>query len=102
MKKMLSLILAVLMLTSFAACAGESADNTANDTTAQDTGTTAETTTAVQYEAPEVNDYEGYEYRIGINDSRNKDASIIIAEEANGEAFNDAVYERNEKISELY
>lgn len=102
MKKMLSLILAVLMLTSFAACAGESADNTANDTTAQDTGTTAETTTAVQYEAPEVNDYEGYEYRIGINDSRNKNASIIIAEEANGEAFNDAVYERNEKISELY
>ena len=82
--------------------AGESADNTANETTAQDTGTAAETTTAVQYEAPEVTDYDGYEYRIGINANRNVNASIIIAEEANGEAFNDAVYERNEKIGELY
>jgi len=101
-QRLTALILCSLMILSAAACAAGDTGTVDNETTEAQNTEATETTTAVEYDAPEVVDFEGYEYRIGINDNRNKDSTIIFSEEANGEAFNDAVFERNEKIGELY
>jgi len=97
--KKLGFLLVSTMLLSAAACASDTGNDTA-DTTAADT--TAVTTEDLGYTVPEVVNYEGYEYRIGINENRNTGVRILFTDTATGEIVNDAVYDRNEKVSELY
>ncbi len=115
-KRMLTLLIAALLLSSaFTAC-GESNANTTTDTTSADT---ADATKAV--ETAELTDYElrqlisddlpesdfgGQEFRVLANAPTvaqyDAVAFEIIAEELNGDACNDAVYNRNVDIGERF
>jgi len=99
MNKVLALLLSALFILSFTACSSDTGDDTVDTT---DADTTAVTTEDLGYDIPEVVDYEGYEYRIGINDNRNTDIRILFTESSNGDIINDAVFDRNRNISERY
>ncbi len=107
MKKSMILMTAVLLLISVLASCGE-AENEAAVTT-QSTAETVETE-IVTTEAPKLEpdlperDFEGYEFRVltrGVNNVHWKSKDIYTPEQ-NGEALNDAVFERNSKIGEKY
>lgn len=114
-KRILTLLLAALLLSStFTACGDSSSDDTgdaAKDTTADTTST--ETEPLSDYDARQLisddlpeNDFGGQEFRVLANapTSATYDAVSfeIIAEELNGDACNDAVYNRNIDISERF
>jgi len=114
MKKLIaSLLLAAMLLTSFAACSEKPADDDAkdNDVQVEDAGNEADTesdTEPVETEiTPDVpaKDMEGkvftaltpdwWDYDpLGIHD--------LVVEETTGDAFNDAIYDRNAYMTEKY
>lgn len=113
-KQLISLLLLVMMLsTIIIGCADNSNDSgNANDITTQAADDAAngadnaadEEDTTVYYTAniPEGLDYDGYSFRIIVNDP-----SVFVwgdvdvySEEQNGEAINDAVYARNRHVEE--
>lgn len=107
MEKKISLFLALLMLAgSFASCA----ESTANE---DETQASAEVGSEVTETAPETEErilpnlpdvtYDGAEFRFyswNIDDWRIWDD--IWVESLNGEPINDAVFERNQKIEDIY
>nr|MBQ4319216.1 extracellular solute-binding protein [Clostridia bacterium] len=104
MKKLALLLLCSMLIPTFAACS-DSADanpDTPVDTTAADTTAAVETTTADpnKDDLPAGLDFDGYEFKVN---SRNAplyfEAPMDVAEE-NGEAVNDAVFQRNRKVEE--
>lgn len=114
MKRTLALILCALMcMSSFVSCSENEAEETKGstenptNTTANSTETEAETETAEETAAPANlpdKDYGGYEFRMlgkgkSMTHWQSKD---LTAEEMNGEAINDAVYERNSRVSERF
>ncbi|MBQ3860635.1 MAG: hypothetical protein II779_08900 [Clostridia bacterium] len=112
MKKLISLLL-VLCLTAGSAAAFSSC----SETTSEDEGKTADPTSpASDAEVPEETetefidpfadtDFGGRDFRVYTSvddtDATNGNAFIQGSGELNGEAVNDAVYERNAKVSEL-
>ena len=104
MKKVITLLLlAAMMLSTFASC-GESTTN-ADETTADAAGTpTAEEVVETEAETelthglPE-KDFGGADY-VGL--IRTSKLTHFTAEEMTGEALNDAVYERNNTVSEEF
>ncbi|MBQ3708676.1 MAG: hypothetical protein II889_12360 [Clostridia bacterium] len=107
-KKILSLLLAALMLClSFAACS-ESKENTdaetpsagsevatpAPETEAETEKVTAESTLTIE-------DFGGREYRMISTNQDNRQVDII-AEEMTGATLNDLVFGRNSRVSDLY
>lgn len=111
-KRSLSLILALLMLLSAVSCS-ESAENSADETTAAPT-TSAEVP-AAEETVPEEDDgkthyadeiaavdYDGWTLHIA-NDALNPEYfSAFTVEEETGDAFNDAIYNRNLRVSEKF
>ncbi len=95
------LFLALLMAASMAACGGTSTETTVS------TDTAAADTTPVETEKPdplahlETKDYEGYDFRMLIRDSKDW-IGDMIAEEMTGEVVNDAVFKRNTETAERY
>lgn len=111
MKKTLSMILAMLMLLSFVSCSENPAadtdkgENTASpgeeQTAAEQPGVESEETEpviSVENLLPEA-DFGGRDFRISCNSKYSYEMAV---EEMNGDVCNDAVYERNLKIEELY
>ncbi|MGN1345778.1 MAG: hypothetical protein ACI4V1_03270 [Eubacteriales bacterium] len=110
MKQKFSLLLALLMLLPAAACSENAAETNANDaseTVSQSTEQfTDEETAETEAEAQNTleallpsADYEGREFRISCNSKYSSEMSV---DELNGDVCNDAVYERNLKIEDLY
>ncbi len=110
MKKTLSLILAALMAAgTLASCSDNGADKEAAET-GNSTAGTAEAVTPEQEETEWVDpfagtDFGGRSFRVSSStdetDATNADMFIRGSGELNGESVNDAVYNRNQKISEL-
>jgi len=111
MKRRLSLLLALFMLLSASACS-ESTENSAADpqNTAASADVTAETETPVEEDdgkthyADEIAavDYDGWTLHIA-NDGLNPEYfSAFTVEEETGDAFNDAIYNRNLRVSEKF
>lgn len=107
-KRLLALILAALMATSVAACAGDGAAST--DTTASpasDTTATVETTVPAETElTPDLPDvkFEGTEL---VFVQRPRDATSykelwLPADSMNGDIINDAIFQRNTYIEDKY
>ncbi len=104
MKKLITLLLLAAMLTSTFASCGESTTN-ADETTAS-----GEVSNAVEETEPEteyvetldaeVKDYEGRTINIVL--AGNWSFDDFIAEEMTGEAINDAKYDVNSTVAELY
>ena len=94
--RILSLVLLALIL-SQTACGAEQQGTADTDaqTSADDTGTTDETTT-VGFEYPDVN-YDGAEFRILNFDQLWNMYIHLDSPEIDGEVLNDAVYARNRK-----
>ena len=111
MKRRLSLLLALFMLLSASACS-ESTENSAADpqNTAASADVTTETETPVEEDdgkthyADEIAavDYDGWTLHIA-NDGLNPEYfSAFTVEEETGDAFNDAIYNRNLRVSEKF
>ena len=118
-KRILSLLLCVLLLAGSTACGSDtpadtSADTgtTAGDTVPADDGTAAEVPEETETEriAKDVSgiDYAGYEFRMwnydNVADNGWAPTDIpndIYSAELNGDALNDAVFERNRTVEEM-
>ena len=107
MKKTLSLILAMLMLLSSVSCSETTADDTEEQETTASPGA-EQTDTAAPEETEPVNavetilpdeDFGGRDFRISCNSKYSFEMSV---DEMTGDVCNDAVYDRNVKIEELY
>ncbi len=98
--RFISLLLALcLTLPLFACGQGETATETGTADTVADTTAVETTPEEVDlYAGLGVADYEGYTVRI-LNTEEHK--PFMVAEEQNGEAVNDAVFEANAKVMEL-
>ncbi len=99
-RRFLVLFFALLLTTT--SCGGgasETTESTAVDTSADTTA--AETDRPDPLAHLEIQDYEGYEFRMLI---RNAEAWIddMVAEELTGEVVNDAIFKRNTETSERY
>lgn len=97
-----------LLLVFGISCSDAGTDNPVSvDTTTSegDVSATPEETTTIYYTAdiPESLDYEGYQFRIIVNEvTRFVWGDVdVIADEQNGEVINDAVYDRNRFVEEL-
>ena len=97
--RILSLVLLALII-SQTACGAEQQGTADTDaqTSADDTGTTDETTT-VGFEYPDVN-YDGAEFRILNFDQLWNMYIHLDSPEIDGEVLNDAVYARNRKVEQ--
>ena len=87
-----------LTITSCGSTTAESEVSSEPTTSVSDTTAASEP----EFDVPEVNDYDGYEFRMIINENRNADSSKLYAAEENGEVINDAVFDRNRAVSENY
>lgn len=110
MKKGMALFLAMLMLLSCVSCSetGPSGSD-AESTPANDTVTPVEESVPEETETEEPDrfdgvDFNGRTFRISTSvdtyDATNGDQFIRGSGETNGESVNDAVYERNQKVSD--
>ena len=103
-KKLISIILAALVFAMplLSAC-GEKADTPAPGQQTEETAS-AETTEAQETEIPDSlpeKDYGGYVFRELITTDI-ETVNTYIPEEENGEVLNDAIYRRNQKVSERF
>ena len=103
MKSFFSVLLAVAMLLSFAACAGGDS-NTPKDTTPSGDTTTGGTVTnpVIQYEEDELPDdldFNGALIRFLVVDKTDK-LSEICTDELNSEIVNDSVYNREKYVED--
>ena len=111
MKRRLSLILALLMMLSAASCS-ESTENSAADTSTANTASaevTVNTETPVEddgknHYADEIAavDYDGWTLHIANDGLSAEYFSGFTMEELTGDAFNDAIYDRNVRVSEKF
>lgn len=107
MKKFISLLIICSLLTSFVACSNpDSGNQNENNTNADSPSVNAETESETEAPDPFADvDYGGRSFRVytsvDTTDATNGDAFIRGTGEYNGEAVNDAVYDRNTKVSEL-
>ena len=109
-KKMITMLLAMLMLLQTVACA-ESSENTeetsASAVTSTEVGASEETAVETEPEDTidavvaqfEGRDYDGYRFRI-LDREGSWGTVDVMAEEMTGEAINDAVLERNNLLAE--
>ncbi len=95
-------VISILLLFSilFISCAGKVDDN-GTSTTIKGTETETEPEVTKALSTVEVNNYDGYIYKIIVTnqDKRHVD---FVAEEQNGATLNDLVYTRNSKVQELF
>lgn len=107
MKKFISWLIICSLLTSFAACSNPDSENQ-NDKNNADPSNPSENT-ETESETEEVDPFAGVNYggrslkvftSIDTTDATNGDAFIRGTGEYTGEAVNDAVYERNMKVSD--
>lgn len=104
MKKHLTLLLCIAMLSSMLAACGDTNDaGTTSDTTTDTTAveTEAETEAPKAADTLTVTDFGGRDYRM-ISTDQDGRAVDIVAEELTGATLNDLVYNRNTAVSELY
>ncbi len=107
MKKILSALLALLTVGSLlVGCSGGDTTSTDNTSAADTTTAEAEVTTEAKETLDlEVKDWEGKQFRV-IGRTHDVNTQFqnfeIDAESVTGDLINDAVYERNSKISETY
>lgn len=96
-----ALLLALFMLITLAASCAEqsSGDNTKTTTAADSTETEAAETSALS--TVEVNDYEGYSYKIIVT-NQDKRQVDFVAEEENGSTLNDLVFRRNMRVEDTF
>lgn len=115
MKKTLSLILALLMLLSAASCSEKQSEDAVEtdkaasaDTTVvnsdQSGETVAEEDDGKTHYADEVaaRDYNGWTLNIANNGWSKEYFSGFVVEELTGDAFNDAIYDRNIRVMDKY
>ena len=113
--KIMSLLLAMLMLTSVVACGGKDTSDpqnngdvttaaTTNASAADTTSATEATTEAPKYPALPEKDMQGYELRFLNYDDSYLTWSInqLDANEVTADLLSDAIYERNTRIEEAY
>ena len=113
--KIMSLLLAMLMLTSVVACGGKETSDpqnngdvttaaTTNAAAADTTSATEATTEAPKYPALPEKDMQGYELRFLNYDDSYLTWSInqLDANEVTADLLSDAIYERNTRIEEAY
>ena len=113
--KIMSLLLAMLMLTSVVACGGKDTSDpqnngdvttaaTTNAAAADTTSATEATTEAPKYPALPEKDMQGYELRFLNYDDSYLTWSInqLDANEVTADLLSDAIYERNTRIEEAY
>lgn len=104
--RILSLILALLTLSSVAACGGSAPgtqDSTTPSANSDDTETTPDTTAELKPDLPDKK-FDGYEFNIvntvaGWSIYNNEH---IVVEEENGEVLNDAIFNRNRHVEDKY
>lgn len=109
-KKTVSWLLLIAMLTSFGTgCGDKNPGETEADTAlSTDTQQTVETETETERLTPDlpVQDYEGYTFSAVhwkiSDDWKSRLVNDFCVDELNGDALNDAVYNRNAKIAEAY
>lgn len=102
MKKITAALLVVAMLASMAACnkTEQVETTTGTDTTATDTTTVAETAeTRAMHAVPDTLDFGGESFLVN-SFSWNAFEYYFFADEANGDAMNDAIYNRKVKVEE--
>lgn len=104
MKKCLTMLLALLLLaSSFASCAGD----TAEDASADPTSAAAEEETVPEETEPELSDdlpamdFEGYSFLI-LTSSTTTQHAITAINEQNGDVLNEAMYNRTQQVAEKY
>nr|MBQ4318499.1 extracellular solute-binding protein [Clostridia bacterium] len=103
-KRIISILMLVSLLTGgLASCSSDNGNNTPADTTvaAEVTTTAAETEPDYLEEVLPEKDYDGYEFRMYMRTGDEWQNEMYI-EEADGDLMNDAIFERNSKVSELY
>ncbi len=108
-KRLLTLILAMLMLTPLVSCSENNDKNTEVDTPTEESVTPAdeeevvveseEDTLEKLYEDLPTGDYGGSDFRL-LNNTSNFAYTFMTAEEMTGDGLNDAVYERNMTVSD--
>nr|MBQ4319217.1 hypothetical protein [Clostridia bacterium] len=103
MKKLALVLLAAMLIPTFAACS-DAADSGSTDTTAADASgetTSAETTTVDpnKDDLPDL-DYEGYEFKISSRYAPNYFGYTVSTPEETGDVVNDAIYARDRAIEE--
>lgn len=101
MKKTLTILLLLAMLTGTLSSCGDS--GTTNETTTNGTDTTTESQTedtALKADLPDV-DLGGYAFRVYTRDTDHH-TKEVYAEELTGEVVNDAVYTRNARVEDQY
>ncbi len=101
MKKTLTILLLLAMLTGTLSGCGDS--GTTNETTTNGTDTTTESQTedtAPKADLPDV-DLGGYAFRVYTRDTDHH-TKEVYAEELTGEVVNDAVYTRNARVEDQY
>lgn len=107
MKRMLSLILTSCMLFSVTSCAGDNSDNQ-NNTESPDTQSSvsdtapAEETTVDPFNLLEKQDLGGLNLKYITRPFEAGAWTDIYVEEITGEPFNDAIWDRNLRVSEKY
>ena len=108
-KRMASLILALLIALLAASCGGEPgsiSSKTDGETTTAANSDDAATEKLINWESANLpkKDFEGKEFVVLTHDVPNKAHTwyLLAPDEMNGEALNDAMYNRNIKIGEIY
>ena len=108
-KRFLIWALVLLMLSpGFTGCGEKTVENQAQTAAATDTETVAETETETQRLTPDlpVQDYDGYTFSAVhwkiSDDWKSRLVNDFCVEELNGDALNDAVYNRNALIADTY
>ncbi len=113
MKKSLTALLALLTLSGVLASCGDTPSTSRTGTDAANTNkisTETEAVTETETTVPRIEtglpeaDFNGYDFRVITRGSFNQHWSSkdIYAEEENGDPINDAVYQRNQKVTEQY
>lgn len=99
-KKSITLLLVLsMLLSSMAACGSIETAETIAETAAAETVPEETETTRVSTDLPD-SDFEGYAFHI-IYEKINRYPEVDV-EELNGETINDAVYQRNAAVEDLY
>ena len=101
MKRILSVLLAALMLLPLAACGGSGDDDAAEITTAATAGVTTTAEDTYVYDGLPENNYDGARMHI-LTTTWYQAKTYIYAESLNGEVINDALYEQRSVISDRF
>ena len=100
MKPLIAFILIVLLLASAVGCSQEPAE--AKTSTADSSASSQAEVEETQYPAPEIVDYEGYNFRIYAYEDGYGYLGNFVVDEDNGDAVDSAIYNRNTKIEDEY